>query len=345
MRLTPGGRPFFRSVPARFAHSPRDVRRNASGVVHRFRRRARGGALPRRGVVESATTFGSEAFSESDAGFFGDARDEGNPLKKRNTWFDDVPGTYETTIVPSPPAQVCSTTASGAWTRIGTAARNRDTTYVNGPRFLCRTTGRWRTWSARTTRRPETRCTRTWRCMIRRGSSACSRSTMASLRTPRGRGRKARRRSATRRSCSSSRSRGNVPRSRCFIRGRPTRRRRRELTGARASFADAGRHIVRGSALRGFPSASPDAELAVGAAVLPRGDHRRAVVVAAGDADGGAGQKNGGRAAGGNAVSFRRVGRVGHVLTIGLRFVARVGTRFVAVVVEDASVFRSDRVT
>ena len=43
------GAHFSVSVPARFAHSPRDVRRNASGVVHRFRRRARGGALPRRG--------------------------------------------------------------------------------------------------------------------------------------------------------------------------------------------------------------------------------------------------------------------------------------------------------
>ena len=139
MRLTPRRAPIFPSPFPRASLIRRetfDETPLASSIAFVAERAA---ALFRAGgVVESATTFGSEAFffSESDAGFFGDARDEGNPLKKRNTWFDDVPGTYETQIVPSPPAQVLFDNGQRCVdTNWNCGGDNRDTTYVNGPRF------------------------------------------------------------------------------------------------------------------------------------------------------------------------------------------------------------------
>ena len=141
MRLTPRRAPIFPSPFPRASLIRRetcDETPLASSIAFVAERAA---ALFRAGgVVESATTFGSEAFffSESDAGFFGDARDEGNPLRKRNTWFDDVPGTYETQIVPSPPAQVLFDNGQRCIdTSWNCGGDNRDTTYVNGPRFSC----------------------------------------------------------------------------------------------------------------------------------------------------------------------------------------------------------------
>lgn len=133
MRLTPRRAPIF---PAPFPRAPL-IRREtfdetplASSIALVAERAA---ALFRAGGVE-ATTFGLDAFFE---GFEGFARDEGNQEKdSRNTWFDDVPGTYETQIVPSPPAQILfdngQRCVDTAWNCGGD---NRDTTYVNGPRF------------------------------------------------------------------------------------------------------------------------------------------------------------------------------------------------------------------
>jgi hypothetical protein len=137
MRLTPRRAPIF---PAPFPRAPL-IRREtfdetplASSIALVAERAA---ALFRAGGVE-ATTFGLDAFF-GDEGF---ARDEGNQEKDRssrgskNTWFDDVPGTYETQIVPSPPAQILfdngQRCVDTAWNCGGD---NRDTTYVNGPRF------------------------------------------------------------------------------------------------------------------------------------------------------------------------------------------------------------------
>ena len=138
MRLTPRRAPIFPSPFPRASLIRRetfDETPLASSIAFVAERAA---ALFRAGgVVESATTFGSEAFffSEGDAGFFGDARDEGNSLQ-RNTWFDDVPGTYETQIVPSPPAQVLFDNGQRCVdTSWNCGGDNRDTTYVNGPRF------------------------------------------------------------------------------------------------------------------------------------------------------------------------------------------------------------------
>ena len=99
-----------------------------AGVVALLNDAERAAALFRAGGVE-ATTFGPDAFFE---GFEGFARDD-----SKNTWFDSsVPGTYETQIVPSPPAQILfdngQRCVDTAWNCGGD---NRDTTYVNGPRF------------------------------------------------------------------------------------------------------------------------------------------------------------------------------------------------------------------
>ena len=135
MRLTPRRAPIF---PAPFPRAPL-IRREtfdetplASSIALVAERAA---ALFRAGGVE-ATTFGLDAFFGDNPGF-GFARDEGNQEKdSRNTWFDDVPGTYETQIVPSPPAQILfdngQRCVDTAWNCGGD---NRDTTYVNGPRF------------------------------------------------------------------------------------------------------------------------------------------------------------------------------------------------------------------
>ena len=311
------------------------------------------------GVVESATTFGSEAFffSESDAGFFGDARDEGNPLKKRNTWFDDVPGTYETTIVLSPPAQVLFDNGQRCVdTNWNCGGDNRDTNVRQRPRFSLpddRTVAY--VVGAPTTRRPETRCTRTWRCMIRRGSSACSRSTMASLRNRGGvDGRHAG--GARRRSCSSSRSRGNVPPVPVFYpwttdSTAPTRTHRRARVVRGCRTAHCAWKCPRGVPVPASPDASVRPRCGRGrnrprdrpgpeTVVFPRWRRARRRLL---------GQKNGGRAARRARRFLSTLGRVGHVLTIGLRFVARVvaPARFVAVVVEDALCipFRSRHIT
>ena len=135
MRLTPRRAPIF---PAPFPRAPL-IRREtfdetplASSIALVAERAA---ALFRAGGGE-ATTFGLDAFFEGFEGF-GFARDEGNQEKdSKNTWFDDVPGTYETQIVPSPPAQILfdngQRCVDTAWNCGGD---NRDTTYVNGPRF------------------------------------------------------------------------------------------------------------------------------------------------------------------------------------------------------------------
>ena len=135
MRLTPRRAPIF---PAPFPRAPL-IRREtfdetplASSIALVAERAA---ALFRAGGVE-ATTFGLDAFFGDNPGF-GFARDEGNQeTDSKNTWFDDVPGTYETQIVPSPPAQILfdngQRCVDTAWNCGGD---NRDTTYVNGPRF------------------------------------------------------------------------------------------------------------------------------------------------------------------------------------------------------------------